>query len=158
MKSPSFRLLRPCLALGLAVLAFGAAQAAEVTPLRDGWRFVRTDAPGAEAAAFDDSSWVSVSTPHTYNVADSGIGGAKARGEPEGVYYRGPAWYRLSLDHTPRAGQRTPTDAWRSSHRCRAAESRARRSSGRVARSCHPHRTTASPSARSRSSRTFSLA
>jgi hypothetical protein len=64
------------------------------------------DAPGAQAAAFDDKAWTTVSTPHTYNIADSGIGGAKARGEPEGVYYRGPAWYRLSLDHKPRAGQR----------------------------------------------------
>jgi hypothetical protein len=106
MKLLSFGLLRPCLALGLAVWSLGAAQAAEVTPLRDGWRFIRSDAPGAQAAAFDDKAWTTVSTPHTYNIVDSGIGGAKARGEPEGVYYRGPAWYRLSLDHKPRAGQR----------------------------------------------------
>lgn len=102
----SFRFPRPALVLGLALWAFGVAQAAEVTPLKDGWRFVRADAPGAEASVFDDSGWTTVSTPHTYNAADSGIGGAKARGEPEGAYYRGPAWYRLSLDHQPQAGQR----------------------------------------------------
>lgn len=97
--------LRNGLLAGLALCAFGA-QAAEVTPLRDGWRFVRSDAPGAEAVAFDDKAWTTVSTPHTYNIADSGIGGAKVRGEPEGVYYRGPAWYRLVLDHAPKPGQR----------------------------------------------------
>lgn len=97
--------LRNGLLAGIALCAFGA-QAAEVTPLRDGWRFVRAEAPGAQAVAFDDKAWTSVSTPHTYNIADSGVGGAKVRGEPEGVYYRGPAWYRLSLDHAPKPGQR----------------------------------------------------
>ena len=100
------RSFRAGLLAGLAVLAFSAAQAAEVRPLSDGWRFVRNDAAGAEAVGFDDKAWTTVSTPHTYNIADSGIGGAKARGEPEGVYYRGPAWYRLALDHAPKAGQR----------------------------------------------------
>jgi len=103
MTSRSFR---AGLLAGLAVLAFSAAQAAEVKPLSDGWRFVRADAPGAEAVGFDDKAWTTVSTPHTYNIADSGIGGAKARGEPEGVYYRGPAWYRLALDQAPKPGQR----------------------------------------------------
>jgi len=100
------RSFRAGLLAGLAVLAFSAAQAAEVKPLSDGWRFVRSDAAGAEAVDFDDKAWTSVSTPHTYNIADSGIGGAKARGEPEGAYYRGPAWYRLALDHAPKPGQR----------------------------------------------------
>jgi len=100
------RSFRAGLLAGLAVLAFSATQAAEVKPLSDGWRFVRSDAMGAEAVAFDDKAWTTVSTPHTYNIADSGIGGAKARGEPEGVYYRGSAWYRLALDHAPKPGQR----------------------------------------------------
>lgn len=100
------RSFRAGLLAGLAVLALSAAQAAEVKPLSDGWRFVRSDAPGAEAVGFDDKAWTSVSTPHTYNIADSGVGGAKARGEPEGAYYRGPAWYRLALDHAPKPGQR----------------------------------------------------
>ncbi len=103
MTPPTFR---AGLLAGLAVLAFSAAEAAEVRPLSDGWRFVRADAPGAEAVSFDDKAWSAVSTPHTYNIADSGIGGAKARGEPEGAYYRGPAWYRLALDLTPKPGLR----------------------------------------------------
>jgi beta-galactosidase len=36
-----------------------------------GWKFIRQDVPGAEASAFDDSKWTSVSAPHTYNDTDS---------------------------------------------------------------------------------------
>lgn len=90
----------------LALLLPGVVQAATETPLADGWRFVKADAAGAESPGFDDGAWAPVSVPHTYNAEDSGIGGAKARGEPEGVYYRGPAWYRLEIDHKPQPGKR----------------------------------------------------
>ncbi|RYD60550.1 MAG: glycoside hydrolase family 2 protein, partial [Sphingomonadales bacterium] len=83
-----------------------AAAHAEDIPLEQGWRFIKQDVRGAEAAGFDDSGWTGVRVPHTYNAEDSGIGGAKARGEPEGVYYRGPAWYRLTIDHAPRPDTR----------------------------------------------------
>jgi beta-galactosidase len=97
--------LRPLLGLLLAgapVLVLAASE----RPLAEGWHFVKSDAAGAEAPAFDDRAWQSVSVPHTYNAQDSGIGGAKARGEPEGVYYRGPAWYRLGFAASPQAGKR----------------------------------------------------
>lgn len=90
----------------LALFLPGVAQAATETPLAEGWRFVKTDAAGAEVPGFDDRAWAPVSVPHTYNAEDSGIGGARARGEPEGVYYRGPAWYRLAIDHKPQPGKR----------------------------------------------------
>lgn len=108
MKPISPRALRHRLIIGGAVwaLAAGTALSAEETALVEGWRFVREDVQGAQAPRFDDAAWSSVVVPHTYNAADSGIGGAKARGEPEGVYYRGPAWYRLSLDHAPEPGKR----------------------------------------------------
>lgn len=93
-------------AFALALLLPGIAHAATQLPLATGWRFIRADAAGAETPTFDDSRWQHVSVPHTYNAADSGIGGAKARGEPEGFYYRGPAWYRLDIDHKPEAGKR----------------------------------------------------
>jgi beta-galactosidase len=35
------------------------------------WKFIKQDVPGAEAPGFDDSGWVTVSTPHTYNDVDS---------------------------------------------------------------------------------------
>ncbi len=108
MKRISPRALRHRLIIGGAVwaMAAGAALSAEETALVEGWRFVREDVQGAQAPRFDDGAWSSVVVPHTYNAADSGIGGAKARGEPEGVYYRGPAWYRLSLDHAAEPGKR----------------------------------------------------
>lgn len=88
--------------LWLSAALLGAPALAEELPLAKGWRFVKADVAGAERPGFDDAGWARVAVPHTYNAEDSGIGGAKARGEPEGVYYRGPAWYRLSIDHQPR--------------------------------------------------------
>ena len=35
------------------------------------WRFIREDVSGAEAPAFDDSKWNTVSTPHSFNDVDS---------------------------------------------------------------------------------------
>lgn len=91
----------------LAAMTFAsAATAQETIPLAEGWRFVKEDVRGAERPGFDDAGWARVAVPHTYNAEDSGIGGAKARGEPEGVYYRGPAWYRLKIDHKPRPATR----------------------------------------------------
>jgi beta-galactosidase len=60
------------------------------TLLASGWRFSRADAPGAEAPAFDDAAWESISVPHTYNAVDGEDGGSD--------YYRGVAWYRLRFD------------------------------------------------------------
>ena len=60
--------------------------------LGTGWRFHRGDAAGAEAVGFDDRTWSAVAVPHTWNAADGADGGG---------YYRGPGWYRLSLDLTP---------------------------------------------------------
>ena len=36
-----------------------------------GWKFIKQDAPDAEKPDFDDSKWITVSTPHTYNDEDS---------------------------------------------------------------------------------------
>ncbi len=92
--------------LWLAALVCATPALAQDLPLAEGWRFVKDDAKGAERPGFDDARWARVAVPHTYNAEDSGIGGAKARGEPEGVYYRGPAWYRLKIDHKPQPGMR----------------------------------------------------
>ncbi|MCW4462792.1 glycoside hydrolase family 2 protein [Sphingomonas sp. BT-65] len=92
--------------LWLAALVVAPAALAQELPLTEGWRFVKEDVPGAERPGFDDANWSRVAVPHTYNAEDSGIGGTKARGEPEGAYYRGPAWYRLKLDHKPLPGTR----------------------------------------------------
>lgn len=57
-----------------------------------GWKFIKADATGAEAPAFDDSQWANVSTPHTWNDVDS-FDEIITRGG-EVTLYMGPAWYR----------------------------------------------------------------
>jgi beta-galactosidase len=59
-----------------------------VIPVTDGWKFIRADVNGAEAASFDDSKWSQVTVPHTWNDQDTVKGGN---------YYRGPGWYRIKL-------------------------------------------------------------
>ncbi|WP_428027986.1 glycoside hydrolase family 2 protein [Altererythrobacter sp.] len=87
----------------LAVLAcFGLAEpsiAAERTRtvLSGEWRFIGKDVPGAGAADVDDWDWRRVTLPHTYNVAD---------GDDGGTYYRGPGWYRTTLDLSEKKAKR----------------------------------------------------
>ncbi|HUB27113.1 MAG TPA: glycoside hydrolase family 2 TIM barrel-domain containing protein, partial [Tepidisphaeraceae bacterium] len=75
------------------IVAFCPMVLADTAPrqsvdLNPGWKFIRQDVPGAEATAFDDSTWQSISLPHTWNVED----GETAH------YYRGVGWYRRHLD------------------------------------------------------------
>jgi beta-galactosidase len=51
-----------------------------------GWRFLKSDAPGAESPAFDDASWEVVNAPHGLELLPMNASG--------GLNYRGPAWYR----------------------------------------------------------------
>jgi beta-galactosidase len=50
------------------------------------WKFFRGDSSGAEAAAFDDSSWENACLPHTVRVEDLNCSGNKN--------YQGICWYR----------------------------------------------------------------
>ena len=61
-----------------------------------GWRFIRQDVTGAQAANFDDSSWTNLNLPHTWNNLDGQDGGNN--------YYRGIGWYRV---HCPVDGSYT---------------------------------------------------
>ncbi|HCT78202.1 MAG TPA: beta-galactosidase [Micromonosporaceae bacterium] len=54
--------------------------------LNGGWRFLRSDASGAQNPTFNDSAWSTVTVPHTWNASDGQNGGAN--------YYRGIGWYR----------------------------------------------------------------
>ena len=58
-----------------------------------GWQFIRQDVSGADATAFDDSTWSPVSTPHTYNDTDSFRVLTNHSTGDTGIY-QGPAWYR----------------------------------------------------------------
>ena len=74
-------------AAGNGLASAGARVASSLNP---GWSFHRGDAAGAEAAAFDDSSWSRVDLPHTWNAQD----GQDGPGTPQ---YRGVGWYRRHL-------------------------------------------------------------
>jgi len=67
-----------------------------------GWKFIRQDVPGAEAPAFDDSKWENVSTPHTYNDADTFDEWIR-HSSGEAHEYMGPAWYRKHFKLPPSA-------------------------------------------------------
>jgi beta-galactosidase len=58
-----------------------------------GWKFIREDVAGAEQAAFDDSKWMTVSAPHTYNDTDSYTQIISHSGGDR-TPYSGIAWYR----------------------------------------------------------------
>jgi len=68
-------------------------QVRQSSNLDAGWRFLRGDAPGAQASTFNDSSWSAVNVPHTWNAQDGQDGGNN--------YYRGIGWYRTHV--TPSA-------------------------------------------------------
>lgn len=58
----------------LAALNCGTSAASAATgrdrSFDSGWRFLRADAPGAEAAAFDDSKWRVLDVPHDWSIED----------------------------------------------------------------------------------------
>ena len=63
------------------------------------WKFIKSDVTGASAANFDDSAWMPVSLPHTWNDdkyrewCNSNNVAAADPLEPKGTYY-GIGWYR----------------------------------------------------------------
>jgi beta-galactosidase len=70
-----------------------------VLDFNPGWRFLKTDAAGAERPDFDDSTWEAASLPHSLEVL-----GANESG---GRNYQGPAWYRKRFQvAAPAAGGR----------------------------------------------------
>ena len=57
------------------------------------WKFIRDDVQGAEALAFDDSAWATVSTPHSFNDVDSFRTIISHGGGDRGTF-KGIVWYR----------------------------------------------------------------
>ena len=87
---------------GPATEAFAAGGAGSYSPPQSprstlnfniDWKFIRDDVPGAEAPAFDDSQWATISTPHTFNDVDSLRKIIVHSGGDIGTY-EGLAWYR----------------------------------------------------------------
>ncbi len=103
MNIKRFRLLG-FLYIGLAGASVTTTWAAEapyappVTPRANynfnaAWKFIREDVPAAAEAKFDDTSWATVSTPHTWNDTDSYRGLIRHGGGDQGTYL-GIGWYR----------------------------------------------------------------
>ena len=90
-------------AISLAVLLANVSTYASprtTLPFDTAWRFLKSDAPGAEQPAFADDTWRTVDVPHDWSIegpfdAKNPTGGAGAF-LPSGV-----GWYRkhLSLIH-----------------------------------------------------------
>jgi beta-galactosidase len=58
-----------------------------------GWKFIRQDVAGADAANFDDSQWTNVSLPHTWNDVDT-YRAIISHGGDRSNPYMGIGWYR----------------------------------------------------------------
>lgn len=77
--------------LFLLFFSLVSAQPGEVLryTINSGWRFSKGDFPDGANTTIDDSGWEQVDIPHTWNAADI------LDDAPN--YYRGPAWYRKTL-------------------------------------------------------------
>ena len=86
------------LALGLPSRSGAAAYAPPASPravysFNPDWKFIRQDVTNADAVAFDDSAWTTVSTPHTYNDVDS-YNNLISHSGGDRQAWTGIAWYR----------------------------------------------------------------
>ncbi|MBZ5496637.1 MAG: DUF4982 domain-containing protein [Acidobacteriia bacterium] len=64
-----------------------------VTLFDAGWRFFKGDAPGAEAAVFDDSEWRTLDVPHDWSI-EGPFAAANPTGGAGGFLPAGIGWYR----------------------------------------------------------------
>jgi beta-galactosidase len=84
----------------VALLGFGRAEAAPLSRQLDlfdfGWRFHLGDVKGAEAAAFNDSSWRPLDLPHDWSIEGSYDEHAPS-GSSGGYLPTGIGWYRKTF-------------------------------------------------------------
>jgi beta-galactosidase len=73
------------------------ASARDGRVLMDGWRFQKGDVASAEAPGFADAGWQKLSLPHCWGWDEAQV---------TKNYYRGPGWYRHSLELKPENGKR----------------------------------------------------
>lgn len=93
MRSP----LLACLAL--FALLLGRAHAERQTlNFNPDWQFIKADPVGASAENFDDSTWTTVSAPHTYNDVDTFDNWSLPGHRGEQQQWSGRTWYRKTFD------------------------------------------------------------
>src|SRR3569833_1434191 len=61
------------------------------------WKFIKEDPTGAQAPAFNDSSWTNVSAPHTYNDTDTFDDWSIRGHHGEQNQWGGRTWYRKTF-------------------------------------------------------------
>lgn len=89
-------LSRPGFLARLLSCCFTSARAAETLPLDQGWRFIATEAHGAAASTWDDSSWRQVDLPHDWSIEGKTDPTAPAEGGG-GFFPTGIGWYRKTF-------------------------------------------------------------
>src|ERR1700733_14449627 len=84
--------------LFVPILAVAQTQphARQIQQFTEGWRFLQTDAPGAESPTFDDSAWKPVTLPHDWSIAGPVEEHAPSRAAG-GFFPTGIGWYRRTL-------------------------------------------------------------
>ena len=86
-------------AAGLLLFAACGASAVERLTLNfnPGWKFIKSDPPGAERLGFDDSQWAIVSAPHTFNDTDAFGEWSLVGHIGQTNQWSGRTWYRKSF-------------------------------------------------------------
>ncbi len=74
----------------------GSISTRKVQRFTDGWRFLQSDAVGAESPSFDDSSWHTVTLPHDWAIAGP-VDSKNPSGQGGGFFPAGIGWYRKTF-------------------------------------------------------------
>ena len=84
--------------LALLALCSSVAGAERVVQnFNPAWRFLKADPAGAATPAFDDSTWTTVSAPHTYNDVDTFDNWSLPGHRGEQDQWSGRTWYRKTF-------------------------------------------------------------
>jgi beta-galactosidase len=78
------------------ILAAAQSHPRQIQQFTTDWRFLQSDAPGAQSPTFDDSSWKSVNLPHDWSIAGPVDENAPSRAAG-GFFPTGIGWYRHTL-------------------------------------------------------------
>ncbi len=84
------------LLLPAPVLATAQSHLRQIQQFTTNWRFLQSDAPGAESPTFDDSTWKPVTLPHDWSIAGPVEENASSRAAG-GFFPTGIGWYRHDL-------------------------------------------------------------
>jgi beta-galactosidase len=88
-------LLRFGLIFALVSASFAAPRT--ILNFNPDWRFTKSDPAGAEAPAFDDAGWETVSAPHTFNDVDTFDNWSLPGHRGEQQQWSGRTWYRKAF-------------------------------------------------------------